>query len=166
MSTNLTEEASKLRANAAASLIQRELEWKELARDFSRKFIGTSGNIVITSTTSDDLANNELKMLLAIANRFVRLSQQLSRDTPIVCSAIAASSAPTSIAQKITSIINCLDTISYYLNEASAKLSSFEDATTFSAQYDAIYSALDIFNVTSAELNKVLDQLHSLLFGG
>ncbi len=56
LSTNSTEEASKLRANAAASVIQGELDYRTMDRNLSK--------FKITSTTSEELTNSEFKQLV------------------------------------------------------------------------------------------------------
>lgn len=156
MSTNFTEEASRVRANAGSSIIQNELDLKEISRDFS--------GFTVESTTADDLADKELRRLLAVADRVAKLFQQVSSNTPIVCSAIAASNLPPNAADRITATIDKLDEATKDLKEVSAKLSGFKDLVGFTEKRKALITIKDIINRVLTNLKNVLDQLHSLLF--
>jgi hypothetical protein len=158
LSTNFTEEASRLRANAGSSIIQNELDLKEISRDFS--------GFTIKSTTADDLAEKELRRLLAVADRVAKLFQQVSSNTPIVCSAIASSNLPPNAAGRITPIIDKLDEATKDLKEASTKFSGFKDLVGFTEKRNTLENIKNIINQVLTKLKSVLDQLHLLLFGG
>jgi|SRR3990172_11365209 len=163
MATNITEEASRLRASAASLIIQNELDLKDIERQVA--------GFKIESTSSEELTDRELKILLAIGEKVAKLLQQASSDLPIACSAIAASLNPTDMAGKITSIINQLDIAKGHFVEAEVGLLKYKDASDefnkekeFSERKGILVSAVKGINVILVELRNVLSELHLLVF--
>lgn len=156
MSIQITEEAAKLRANAASSIIQNEFDLKEIQRQF--------GGFEISSATSDELTDKELKTLLAIGESATKLIQQVVLNLAIAGSAIAASVGSADTAGKITAMIIQVDKARNYLKDAESELSKFNDADTFSDQKSILETVRANMEKLVPELNDAMGQLHLLLF--
>lgn len=156
MSTQITEEAARLRANAASSLVQNEFDLKEIQRKL--------GGGKILSATSDELADSELKALLAIGESMTKLIQQVVANITMAGSATAASAFPTDAASKITTIIIQVDNARGYLEDAEADLSKFKDTDKFSDQKGILETVQTKVSKILEELNNAVNQLHLLLF--
>jgi aspartate ammonia-lyase len=158
MSTQIAEEAARLRASAASSLVQNEFDLKEIQRKF--------GGFKILSATSDELADNELKVLLATGESVTKLIQQTITNLTMAGSAIGASGFPTDAASKITAMITQVDNARSYLEDAESDMSKFKDADKFSDQKSILETVQMKVSKILEELNNAGNQLHLLLFSG
>jgi len=154
---SITEEASRLRANAASSTVQSELDFKQVQKQI--------GAFAIESKMSEALTDNEFMKLLAIGDGVQKLLQKVRSDLPVAASAISASLLPANAGGNITSIINSLDAADSKLREAESALAGFKDAKDFSKQVGIVKDAEGKLNKGLSEIKSALDQLHVLLFG-
>jgi len=157
LSTQLTEEAAKLRANAASSIIKSEMDLKEIEREFA--------SFQIKSDTSDNLADRELKLLLGLGERVSKLLQQVSTSIPSICSAGAACIYPLNVASKITPVIDDIDAAKGYAKETETKFAEFKNQKKFVDQKSALVNAQGKINQTLAKIRSAVDQSHLLTFG-
>lgn len=157
MSSDITEEASRLRANAASSLIGNELEFNETKRNYV--------NFKVQSTTSEEIYDKEFKTLLVLRDTIMRLFGQSRLATTAVCSAISASVFPLNSSAKITAVIIELDSADNFIREAESSLTEFNNTSDFFRRRDFIEIAYDRINKAMAAIKNALDHMHTLLFG-
>jgi hypothetical protein len=153
----MTEEASRLRANAASTIIQKQLELITLEQNFS--------SFKIKSSTTKDLYNNELKNILQMGNSISSITQQLKSIIPMTCSAVSASVYPSNCSDKVTSMIKELDEVIKSLVTAQSELSKFDKYGEL--EYNSRQIEYILYNTTKAKegIKSILNQLHKLIFG-
>jgi hypothetical protein len=156
VSARITEEASKLRAGVASSVIQHQFEQKEIERLFS--------TFKFESTSSEGLADREFKMISDMKKRLANLLQQVKSNLPLVGSAVSASIFPADSAAKITQIIDGIDNGTLHLKEAESELSTYLESNDFNQQKGFLEIARDKTNNALIIVKSILNQLHLLLF--
>ncbi len=157
MSNNLTEEASKLRSNAAASVIKNQFAFNEIKRNFAA--------FKIESTTSQDLANKE-KITLTSFNdgNKTLLDNDVKNTIESTAKAVSASLFPSNSVIKITSLFNELDNVHSSYKQAQAKLLEFNIALDFNTNKNILLAAQNIIRMSIERIKNVLNLLHQLLF--
>ena len=158
MSTNITEEASKLRAAAASTVIQNSLDLEQLARRHQK--------FNFSSNSSDELYEKELKIILHVREKTETLIQELIQGTQSVCSAVTASSASSlNILDKITIVIQSLDKANGTLSEVQDDFTAFREVSGLQNQKVALESIHRKIGNIIVHCRTITDQLQALLFG-
>lgn len=156
----MSEAASKLRANVASSIVQKQLDLIH----FEQKI----NEIKLESKTWKALNNNDFNSILEVGNEISTLVQDLRLLIPNTCSAISASIYPSNCSMEVTSMINDLDIVIKFLIEAESKISTFRQEK----YWDDLEKNKSILTCTREyiilamkTIKKILDQLHNLIFG-
>jgi hypothetical protein len=117
MSAQFTEEASKIRSNAASSILQNELN----IRDLSRRL----GLLNLTSDTREGLSDNEAQSISLALKELSDAQYKLNSNIVLLSSAIAASNLLTST-EAFTTIFNNSDMIDENIKIATEQLAQFK----------------------------------------
>lgn len=157
MSTPNSEEGAKLRANAAYSIVQKELDFKETERLF-KNFKG------IESTSPSQLHDKEFRTLVGISKGAADAAEQINSIVYVTCSAISASSYPLNSSAKVTSVVNSMDNAKQYLKEIESKTSEFKNSIKFDQQKKIITDMQSILGKSITEIRNTINILYQLLF--
>ena len=157
MNSNITEEASKLRANAASSVVNIRFN----LGDFTRQF----DTFKIESTSTASLNEKEFRIIVDLRNMISKLMEQVKFSISISCSAVSASTFPANAANIINSLMDELANADNNLIEADNKLSEFNASGTFHTQKDIIESVQNYITTASQAIRKTVEQLYLLIFG-
>jgi len=164
MAANLTEEASKVRSNAASSTIQIEFVFMDLKRDFESFKTQFENPVTRHSSSTEELANNEYRQLSEIKNRTENLIKEVKSDAILCSSAVSASLSPSS-SPALSSIISEITNVSINLIDANSTLSQFSTSGNFSEQWQVLKTTLDHIGKALEGLKNTIDQILKLLFG-
>jgi hypothetical protein len=151
-----TEEEARLRASAAGSIVEAELDTKDLQSQFD--------DLRVQSTTSTDLADNELKRLSAIGEDAAKLLAAVSSAVTSASSAVAAAASGDGGARILTAV-DRVSAAKLGLSAAGDKLAACNDASAFSEKIALANEAKTKLGETLAAVQTALEQAHALLFG-
>lgn len=165
MDANITEEASKVRSNAATSIIQTEFVFMDLKRDFdSFKTEFEDPLNTKRSSSTEELANNEYRQLSEIKNRTENIFNEVKSGAILCSSAVSASlSSPSSTALSL--IMSEITNVSVNLINANSTLSQFSTSGDFQEQWAFLKTTLEYINKSLEGLRNTLDHTIKLLFG-
>jgi hypothetical protein len=164
--TNLTEEASKVRSNAASSVIQTEFVFRDLRRDFDSFKTEFNDPLAKHSSSIEQLANNEYTQVLEIKNRSENLLEKVKSDAILCSSAVSSSSSlspPSSSA--VLLIMSDIENVSVSLINANSTLSQFSISGDFVEQWQILKTTLDNIDNALVGSKNAIDKILKLLFG-
>lgn len=153
----MSEEASKLRANAASSIIQKKIELIDIDEALN--------SFRLTSKDVKGLYTSEFKNLLEIGNRISNMAQQLKSVITITFSAISASVYPANCSPELALMIDGLEDVIKHLIKAQSELSKFRENDEFEKNKSVISTTLDTALNANKRIKCIVDQLGKLLFG-
>jgi hypothetical protein len=161
----MSEAASKLRANVALSIVQKQLDLIHIEQKINKiKFESTTWKVLDWKA----LDNNVFKPILEVGNEISVLVQDLRSLIPKTCSAISASIYPSNCSMEVTSMIKDLDIAIKFLVEAESKISTFRQKDNW-GDWETNNSILtctrEYIILAMKTIKKILDQLHNLIFG-
>jgi len=156
LSSPITEEASKLRSNAASSTIQNVLNVKQLENNIA--------NFNIESSSSSDLSEKEFKVVIGLNDYANKIHEQLILNIQLVGSAIAASNMSINISNDMMTTLTLLNDIRVMNNEIQKDVSNFDQEDDFTIQKKLIETTYNKIVISKEKSKQVINELISFLF--